>query len=64
MNAQKITESITTYELNLKGKEKITAVIQEKRLYKNYHKEIEYSIIKSDALAFDHSKILTCILIN
>ena len=55
-------KSITTYELNLKGKEKITAVIQEKRLYKNYHKEIEYSIIKSDALAFDHSKILTCIL--
>lgn len=55
-------KNIITYKLSLNGKENLTAIVQEKRLYKNYHEELEYNIIESNGLAFDHAKIISCIL--
>lgn len=55
-------KSIIAYKLNLSGKENISAVIQEKKLYKSYHEEFEYSILESNGLAFDHAKIIACVL--
>lgn len=64
-NRDRIGDNITStiiYKLNLNGNENLTAIIEEKKFYRNYHEEVEYSIIESNALAFDHAKIITYML--
>ena len=51
-----------TYELVLTNDIKLSALIEERKYYNNYHEMIEYKIKKSEGLAFDHGKIITCIL--
>lgn len=51
-----------TYELTLTKDIVISAVIEEHKIYKDYHEIVEYHIVRSDGLAFDHAKIITCIL--
>lgn len=55
-------KSTTVYKLVLDGKERVTAVVEEKKIYRNYHEEVEYNIIKSNGLAFDHAKIIVYML--
>lgn len=50
------------YELILSGIAELTATIEESKIYKDYHENISYCILNSDGLAFDHAKIITCIL--
>lgn len=51
------------YELILSTDvEQLTAVIQESKVYKDFHEDIEYTILNSEGLAFDHAKIITCII--
>lgn len=54
-----ITE--TNYNLILDNSEdniNITATIKEKKIFKNNHENVSYTIINSDKLAFDHGKII------
>lgn len=42
----------------------LSAVIREKREFRNYHETVHYEIIKNDGLAFDHAKIITCAILS
>lgn len=53
-------KSRLVYELNLGGE--IKALVEEIKVYENYHEEVEYNMISSEGLAFDHGEIITCIL--
>lgn len=58
-----VINSDTVYELKMQHKDtKIYALVEEKRIYKDYHESVEYEVIKSEGIGFDHSKIITCIL--
>lgn len=67
LEEKKVTESDKvvcdkTYELILENRDRVSAVVREHIVYSNFHEESDYSIIESDGLAFDHAKIITCIL--
>lgn len=54
-------ERISEYLLTLTNEElniKLTARIQEKRKYLNYHEQVSYAIVEQEGLAFDHGKII------
>lgn len=50
------------YTLTLTKEVVLSAVIEEHKVYKDYHEIVEYRIIQSEGLAFDHAKIITCII--
>lgn len=50
------------YELTLTKDTVLSAIVEEHRIYQGYHEIVEYRILKSEGLAFDHAKIITCIL--
>lgn len=54
-------EQISEYLLTLTNEEldiKLTARVQEKRRYLNYHEQVSYAIVEQEGLAFDHGKII------
>lgn len=51
------------YELNMVSQEiRLNATVAEHKVYQDYHELVEYKIINSEGIAFDHAKIITCIL--
>lgn len=50
------------YELTLSNVIVLSAVVKEHKIYKDYHELAEYEIISSEGLAFDHAKIIICII--
>lgn len=52
----------TIYRLTLTGDETLTALVKEHKEYKDYHEMVHYQLIESNGLAFDHGKIITCII--
>lgn len=62
---ERIKDDITNtlvYRLSLNGKENLTAIVEEEKLYKCYHEELKYNIVESNGLGFDHAKIIVCML--
>ncbi|MHC1722179.1 MAG: NUDIX domain-containing protein [Aminipila sp.] len=52
---------LTEYSISLLNNEKdleINIILHEKKVFQNYHETIQFEIIKSDLLAFDHAKII------
>lgn len=52
----------TVYQLTLTGDETLTALVNEHKEYRDYHEMVYYKMIESKGLAFDHGKIITCII--
>lgn len=50
------------YELTLSKDIVLSAVVKEHKIFRNYHEIVEYKIVRSEGLAFDHAKIITCII--
>lgn len=42
----------------------VSAVIHEKREFKNYHETVQYEVTQNKGFAFDHAKIITCTLLS
>lgn len=58
-----LKKSHSVYELKLQHNEvNIRSVIKEKKLYRDYHESVEYEIVESEGIAFDHGKIIIYIL--
>lgn len=54
---------ITTYRLELKCDNIcLWAEVEEEKLYQNYHASVDYKIISSEGIGFDHGKIITYVL--
>lgn len=54
----------TIYELSLTASPDIcmTARIRQQSIFENYHQGSRYEILSSEGLAFDHARIITCII--
>ena len=51
------------YELILSnGEETLSARIAEHKIFRDYHEKTKYEILSSGGIAFDHAKIITCVL--
>lgn len=59
-NGNKVCD--VAYTLTLTKDVELFAVIEEHKVYKDYHEIVEYRIIQAEGLAFDHAKIITCII--
>lgn len=51
-----------SYELILSNKIVLSAIVNEHKIFRDYHEIVEYEIVESQGLAFDHAKIITCII--
>lgn len=52
-----------TYRLKLISRNiMLTAIVSEHKQYKDYHEIVDYMIVETDGIAFDHAKMITCIL--
>ncbi len=52
------------YELHLEKEEevpvKLKAVIRERKRFHDYHESVDYEILETEGLAFDHARIILC----
>lgn len=56
-------ETRTVYELTMEYNDiRLYAQVEETRLYKDYHESVQYELVQSEGIGFDHGKIITCIL--
>ncbi len=56
-------ESDSVFELKMYHNDiNIGAKIKEKRLYRDYHESVEYDVVESHGIGFDHGKIIIYIL--
>lgn len=53
-----------TNEKNMTKPITLSAVIRERKEFKNYHETVRYDILQSEGLAFDHAKIITCAILS
>lgn len=61
------TETVThsaKQSLHKEEEVSVSAVIQEKREFKNYHETVQYEVTQNNGFAFDHAKIITCTLLS
>jgi len=58
---EEAAELVTEYELILRHEESglsLRAVVKEHKQFVNYHEKVNYEIVDSEGLAFDHAKII------
>ena len=58
------TEVEHVYELYLEKEEeipvKLKAVVRERKRFHDYHETVDYEILETEGLAFDHARIILC----